>query len=44
MKGTRGKCWDAFKSKFFEIYRRCKREKRKMVFADFKESDISECH
>ena len=44
MGGTRRKCWDAFKSKFFENYRRCKREKRKMIFADFKEMDMPECH
>ena len=43
MEGTRAKCWNAFVSKFFEVYRTCKREKRKMIFADFKELDIPEC-
>jgi hypothetical protein len=43
MEGTRRNCQEAFASKFFEIYRKCKREKRKMIFDDFRNMDIPEC-
>ena len=43
MEGRRWKCEKAFRSKFFEIYRKCKLEKREMVFDDFKTIDIPDC-
>lgn len=42
MEGQRWKCEKAFRSKFFEIYRRSKMERRKMTFEDFKTLDIPE--
>jgi len=44
MEGTRRNGQEAFASKFFEICRRCKREKREMVFDDFRKVNIPECH
>ncbi len=43
MEGTRHKCWEKFLSRFFEILRKCKEEKRKTVFNDFKDIKIAEC-
>ena len=44
MQGTRRNCQETFASKFFEIYRKCKEENRNMIFDDFRDMDIAECH